>query len=202
MQPVEGAVERLRSTKDESEIELLEAAVNLADSAMEQALQSVHTGVTEIEIAKVIEACLRDLGADSVAFDTIVGTGVNGALPHHRAEKTLIRKGDPVVIDMGALFKGYRSDLTRTVLADPSRISQEKFEENLIHYTDTEQTTEMVNLAFSKEKANARKTWLKQYNREEIIEQSQKKVDWLIVDHYALDIHWERELRAMSALAP
>jgi len=51
-----------------------------------------------------------------------------------------------------------------------------KFEENLIHYTDTEQTTEMVNLAFSKEKANARKTWLKQYNREEIIEQSQKVV--------------------------
>lgn len=129
LNPVEGAVESLRTTKDESEIELLQTAVNLADSAMEQALQSVHSGVAEIEVAKVIEACLRDLGADAVAFDTIVGTGVNGALPHHRAEKTLIRKGDPVVIDMGALFKGYRSDLTRTVLADPSGKSHEKFEE-------------------------------------------------------------------------
>ena len=129
LNPAEGAVERLRSTKDESEIELLEAAVNLADSAMEQALQSVHTGVTEIEIAKVIEACLRELGADAVAFDTIVGAGVNGAMPHHRADQTLIKKGDPVVIDMGALFKGYRSDLTRTVLADPSGKDNEKFEE-------------------------------------------------------------------------
>jgi Xaa-Pro aminopeptidase len=129
LNPAEGAVESLRITKDESEIELLQTAVNLADSAMEQALQSVHSGVAEIEVAKVIEACLRDLGADAVAFDTIVGTGVNGALPHHRAEKTLIRKGDPVVIDMGALFKGYRSDLTRTVLADPSGKSHEKFEE-------------------------------------------------------------------------
>ena len=129
LHPAEGVVENLRTTKDENEIELLETAVNLADSAMEQALQSVHPGVTEIEVAKVIEAALRELGADAVAFDTIVGAGANGAMPHHRAGQTLIKKGDPVVIDMGALFKGYRSDLTRTVLADPSRISQEKFEE-------------------------------------------------------------------------
>ena len=129
LNPAEGAVESLRITKDENEIELLQTAVNLADSAMEQALKSVHTGVPEIEIAKVIEACLRDLGADAVAFDTIVGAGANGAMPHHRADQTLIKKGDPVVIDMGALFKGYRSDLTRTVLADPSGKSHEKFEE-------------------------------------------------------------------------
>ena len=128
LHPAEGAVESLRTTKDENEIGLLETAVNLADSAMAQALQSVHSGVTEIEVAKVIEASLRDLGADAVAFDTIVAAGVNGAMPHHRADQTLIKKGDPVVIDMGALFNGYRSDLTRTVVADPSGKSQEKFE--------------------------------------------------------------------------
>ena len=58
---------------------------------------------------------MRDFGADGPSFPTIVGAGSNGALPHHRPDDTIIQDGDPVVIDMGAIYKGYCSDLTRTI---------------------------------------------------------------------------------------
>ena len=61
---------------------------------------------------------MRENGADGVAFDTIVATGANSAKPHHRAGSTIIKAGDPLVIDMGALLNGYRSDITRTILVD------------------------------------------------------------------------------------
>ena len=57
---------------------------------------------------------MRGLGAGGPAFDTIVAAGANGALPHHRADDTAVQRGDAVVIDMGANYMGYRSDLTRT----------------------------------------------------------------------------------------
>ena len=59
---------------------------------------------------------MRELGAEANSFDTIVGSGPNGALPHHRAGERKIQADEPIVIDMGALYHGYCSDLTRTVL--------------------------------------------------------------------------------------
>ena len=99
-------------------MDLIRRAASLADDAVTLAIQESKPGKSEFEIAWVIEKFLRENGADGVAFDTIVATGANSAKPHHRAGSTIIKAGDPLVIDMGALLNGYRSDITRTILVE------------------------------------------------------------------------------------
>ena len=113
-----GVVEKIRSVKDNGEVDLIRRAASLADDAVTLAIQESKPGKSEFEIAWVIEKFLRENGADGVAFDTIVATGANSAKPHHRAGSTIIKAGDPLVIDMGALLDGYRSDITRTILVE------------------------------------------------------------------------------------
>lgn len=113
-----GVVEKIRSVKDNDEVDLIRRAASLADDAVTLAIQESKPGKSEFEIAWVIEKFLRENGADGVAFDTIVATGANSAKPHHRAGSTIIKAGDPLVIDMGALLNGYRSDITRTILVE------------------------------------------------------------------------------------
>ncbi len=110
-----GIVEELRAVKTPEEIELLTRAVEIADAAMDRVAPTIEPGMTEEQIAWELEKTMRDLGAEGPSFDTIVGAGPNGALPHHRADDTVIKAGDPVVIDMGAKYQGYCSDLTRTL---------------------------------------------------------------------------------------
>ena len=112
--PASQIVEELRGKKDEFEIEILSEAVRIADLAMAEATSCLGEGVREYEVADVIERALKDAGASGTAFDTIVASGPNSALPHHKAGARVISEGDSVVIDMGALYQGYRSDLTRT----------------------------------------------------------------------------------------
>ena len=112
--PASQIVEELRGQKDELEIEILSEAVRIADLAMAEAASCLEDGVREYEVADVIERTLKDAGASGTAFDTIVASGPNSALPHHKAGDRVISEGDSVVIDMGALYQGYRSDLTRT----------------------------------------------------------------------------------------
>ena len=113
-----GVVEKIRSVKDNDEVDLIRRAASLADDAVTLAIQESKPGKSEFEIAWVIEKFLRENGADGVAFDTIVATGANSAKPHHRAGSAIIKAGDPLVIDMGALLNGYRSDITRTILVE------------------------------------------------------------------------------------
>ena len=93
---------------------LIETAVEIADRAMASVAARIKPGMTEARIAWELEVEMRGMGAEGPAFDIIVGTGANGALPHHRADDTVVRRGDAVVIDMGANYEGYNSDLTRT----------------------------------------------------------------------------------------
>lgn len=112
--PTNGIVETIRAVKDDAERGLLERAIAIADGALAAVASAIEPGMTERMVAWDIEKAMRELGAEGIAFDIIVGAGPNGALPHHRADDTVIRPGDPVVIDMGAAYAGYRSDLTRT----------------------------------------------------------------------------------------
>ena len=84
--------------------------------ALDSVAATIEPGMTEEAIAWELEKAMRERGAEMISFDTIVGAGPNGALPHHRADETVIRDGDAVVIDMGAKYQGYCSDLTRTVI--------------------------------------------------------------------------------------
>lgn len=112
---MQGLVAQMRAIKDAAEIATLRAAVVMADEALAAALAQVRPGMTERELAWLIESYLRTHGAEDVAFDTIVGAGPNGAQPHHNTGEARLVEGEPVVIDMGACLNGYHSDLTRTV---------------------------------------------------------------------------------------
>ncbi|HEU5159742.1 MAG TPA: Xaa-Pro peptidase family protein [Streptosporangiaceae bacterium] len=113
--PLGHAVERLRRVKDEAEIALLREACAITDRAFEAALTLLRPGVTEREIAVALERLMVDLGADKPAFDSIVASGPNGAVPHHHPTDRALAAGDLVTIDCGARYRGYHADMTRTV---------------------------------------------------------------------------------------
>ncbi len=114
--PLTSVTDDLRTFKDAEELKLLQRAIDIADRAMDLVAPTIEPGVTEEEVAWRLEKAMREMGAEGPSFDTIVGSGPNGALPHHRAGDRPIQKGEPIVIDMGAKYQGYCSDLTRTVI--------------------------------------------------------------------------------------
>ncbi len=117
-----GLVPGLRRIKDPGELELIERASAIADAAFEAVAPGVGPGMTEAQVAWDLERTMREMGAEALSFDIIVGAGENGALPHHRAGERAIREGDPVVIDMGCVYRGYCSDLSRTIfVGEPDR---------------------------------------------------------------------------------
>lgn len=116
------AVEALREVKDAAEIARMEHAAAIADAALFDTLPLMSQGVTEEHFALELDTAMRRHGAESTAFETIVAAGENSAKPHHHPGGRHIAQGDPVVVDFGATFEGYRSDMTRTfcVNEDPT----------------------------------------------------------------------------------
>ena len=114
LMPTSNLVDQIRSVKEPDELATLEHAVYIADMAMDQVSERIRPGMTEKQVAWQMELAMREMGAESISFDTIVAAGPNGARPHHRASDYAIQKGDPIVIDMGAKYNGYCSDITRT----------------------------------------------------------------------------------------
>ena len=110
-----GLVEELRIVKDAGEVARIEAACAVADEALATVRPRLGEGATEAEIALELEWQMRRLGAEGPSFDTIVASGPNSAMPHHRAAGRRIAEGDLVVLDFGALVDGYHSDMSRTV---------------------------------------------------------------------------------------
>ena len=110
-----GTVEALRRVKELEELAHLQSAIDVADATMEAITPTIQAGETERELAWRLEKQMRELGADSLSFDTIVAAGSNGAMPHHRPSDKAIAPGEPIVIDMGAKVGGYCGDITRTV---------------------------------------------------------------------------------------
>ncbi|GAA2100887.1 M24 family metallopeptidase [Actinomadura alba] len=113
--PLGRAVEELRTVKDEGEIDLLREACAITDQAFTDVHTKIAPGVTEREIAVALERRMVDLGAERPAFESIVASGPNGAIPHHRPGARAIEVGDLVTMDFGALYGGYHADMTRTV---------------------------------------------------------------------------------------
>ncbi|MGG1313597.1 M24 family metallopeptidase [Cohnella laeviribosi] len=109
-------VERLRIVKDEQEIAVMQEAADLADRAFAHILPFIKPGVTEASIALELEYFMRKEGATSSSFDTIVASGERSALPHGVAGERKIGSGEFVTLDFGAYYKGYCSDITRTVV--------------------------------------------------------------------------------------
>ncbi|MEV4469254.1 Xaa-Pro peptidase family protein [Nonomuraea sp. NPDC049504] len=117
--PLGPVVERLRAVKDEQELDLIRTACALTDQAFADVAPRIAPGMTERELARLLEQRMAELGADKPAFDTIVAAGENGAVPHHSPTGRELRAGDLVTIDFGARYQGYHADMTRTVSLGP-----------------------------------------------------------------------------------
>lgn len=116
LRPTSGITLTLRAVKDAEEIALLQGAIDVSDRAFEEVAAQIRPGQTEEEIAWLFEQAVRNRGAESISFDTIVAVGPNAARPHHRAGDTKVVEGQTIVFDCGARYQGYCSDLTRTIV--------------------------------------------------------------------------------------
>ncbi|MGB2808841.1 MAG: M24 family metallopeptidase, partial [Sedimentisphaerales bacterium] len=121
-------IESVRRIKDSSEIVAIKAAASIAAKALEQTVGYIKPGVTESELAGRLDFQIRKLGATN-SFETIVAFGPHASRPHHQPSKRKLKKRDTVLIDFGARYKGYCSDITRSfAIGRPTRFFEKVYE--------------------------------------------------------------------------
>ena len=111
-----GLVEQLRAIKDEAEINLIKSACEIATQSFLDLLPTIKVGQSEKDIRDALEQRFRELGADDIAFESIVASGPNSAIPHHEPTDRKVAVGELLKIDFGAKLNGYHSDCTRTLV--------------------------------------------------------------------------------------
>ena len=109
-------VETLRQSKDAGEVALIRQAGDIAVRALRTTIDQVKPGLTELNVAGILEKALRDEGSEEFPFSVIVASGPRAALPHARPSERVIQTGDLLLLDFGAQYRGYCSDVTRTVV--------------------------------------------------------------------------------------
>lgn len=122
--PTTEVVETLRAVKDHGEVAAIRRAVQMAEAALDRTLAALAPGLTEREVAGILERHLREAGSEAHPFPSIVASGPRSALPHARAGERVLTLGDFVLLDFGAVADGYCSDITRTVVLGPSSVAQ------------------------------------------------------------------------------
>jgi len=126
---IDGAIEKLRKIKDKTEIESIRIACEISDKALELTIPKIKEGTSEIEITASLEYNIRTNGAEGISFDTIVLSGSKTSLLHGKPGNKKLERGDFVLFDFGALYKGYHADISRTfVLGGPNQQQRELFE--------------------------------------------------------------------------
>lgn len=151
--PTVDLVESLRERKDAGELALIEAANGIATRALERTLSQVHAGMTELQVAGVLEKALRDEGSEGFPFPSIIASGPRAALPHARSSSRAIEPGDFLLIDFGAETSGYCSDVTRTVVV--GRASAEQREVYEVVRTANDNAARRVHAGMSGRDADA-----------------------------------------------
>ena len=114
--PAEDIVENLRLIKDETEIDTLKKALFIAESVFKNIKSTIKPGMTEMQLAWAMEKEIREAGAQSLSFSTIVASGPNSAFPHAIPLDRKVKAGEPILFDWGARLDGYCSDISRTVI--------------------------------------------------------------------------------------
>ncbi|HEU4880004.1 MAG TPA: Xaa-Pro peptidase family protein, partial [Gemmatimonadaceae bacterium] len=112
------AVQNLRRIKTAAELDLVRRAVNISVGAQKEAMRAIEPGMNEFEVQALIEYTFRRNGADRPSFSTIVGSGPNSTTLHYNADDRYIEANNVIVMDIGASYRGYAADVTRTVPAD------------------------------------------------------------------------------------
>jgi len=114
-------IERLRAVKDESEIECIRKAQSIAETAFDKIVKFIRPDVTERQVALELNRLMFEEGAEDISFDTIVLSGKNTSMPHGVPSDKKIKNGEFVLMDFGAVYDGYHSDMTRTIcVGEPS----------------------------------------------------------------------------------
>lgn len=126
--PAADLVEGLRERKDAEEVAHVRTAAGIAERALRRTLEQVRVGLSELQVAGILEHALRDEGSEAFPFETIVASGPRAALPHARASTRVVDRGDLLLLDFGAQHRGYCSDITRTVV-----VGQASAEQRAIH---------------------------------------------------------------------
>jgi Xaa-Pro dipeptidase len=125
-------ISAMRSVKDEEEISRIRRACEIADIGMEAVRSTFKEGMKEYEVAAELEYAMRKRGSESLAFPTIVGSGPRAAYPHAGCTDREIKRGDFIVIDAGATYKSYRSDMTRTFIVGQPSAEQRRIYETVL----------------------------------------------------------------------
>lgn len=129
IQSIDGQMNAMRVIKDEAELDILRHAASLADYAIEVAADVMQEGMTEIELMTEIETALKKRGITHMSFDTTVLTGPKAASPHGKTGQRKIERGDLVLMDLGVVYEGYCSDITRTLaFGEPSEQAKEVYD--------------------------------------------------------------------------
>ena len=126
IEPANNLIQEMRKIKDHQEIQNIREACNLASIGMQVASENIKPGTKEKQLAAEIEYAMRKKGSDGTSFDTIVASGASSAFPHGSCSDRVIREGDLVVVDLGATYNFYRSDMTRTFTAGKPTEKQKK----------------------------------------------------------------------------
>lgn len=111
---IEEMTDKIRARKDEIEVEKMRKASLLNDEAMKIVVSHIKEGISEIELANRIPDIFESIGAHGISFAPIVAFGKNTADPHATPNDTLLQKGMPIIVDMGCIYEGYCSDMTRS----------------------------------------------------------------------------------------
>jgi len=119
-------IDELRAVKSKAEIKIMEDSASIADRVIKKIIDACGVGSSEKEIANLIELEFRKLGVESVPFRPIVASGPNGAFPHHKPGDRRFKRGDSVVLDLGAANKGYCSNITRTIFIEKCGSKEEE----------------------------------------------------------------------------
>ena len=114
--PLQDVMANIRKVKDDNEIDLVRKSVGVAEEAFEAIRSEIEAGQTENYLAGLLVFELRSRGASNSSFPVIVAAGANSSLPHYRPSEALVQRDQPLLIDWGAIYKGYCSDLTRTMV--------------------------------------------------------------------------------------
>lgn len=115
-----------RMVKTEKEIVLIEKAQKITDEIFSELRGWLQPGVSELQIAWQIEVLARELSADDISFTPIIGINEHSAAPHHHNTERKLKRGDMILIDMGVMYKGYCSDMTRVLFTKPPTALQIK----------------------------------------------------------------------------
>jgi Xaa-Pro aminopeptidase len=126
IEPQSNFIKNFREQKKENEIAMITKALQLAEKTMLQIVKKIYSGVTEQEIAWEIIKTGRKLGASDISFEPIVAFGSNTSVPHHHNSTRKLKKGMPILIDMGLKYKGYCSDITRMFFTKNPSLKEEE----------------------------------------------------------------------------